>query len=186
MLKLRSKTCHIGASINTRTQRAGEERIPYLDIPVTISITAKELASIVGDAHVPDAWFSTKDGKLDEPLLKGWAPYKPRFKFEHSLAVLTVGVNGEKIDCGDCTLNKFVFEPQSDGRTALKLKIQTEANIDRVKLILWLDTDQDVVLQFGELVGNDAQEDLPLEVDDADDEAPSRSVPRNDGAAALN
>jgi hypothetical protein len=184
MLKLRSKTCHIGTSINTRTQRRGEEREPYLDIPITISITAKELNAIMGEQHTADAWFETKDGKHDEPLLKNLAPYRFEGKFENSLSVLTLGVNNEKIDCGNCTLNKLVFEPQSDGRTALKLKIQTAATTETIKLILWLDHDADVQLQFGEMVGDEAQEELDLKVDE--EERPSASVPEFDSPPALN
>lgn len=186
MFKLRSKPCHIGSSINTRTQRRGEEREPYLDIPIVINLTAKEICAITGEPHTADAWFETKDGKPDEPLFKNLAPYRFQGKFENSLATITVGVNAEKIDCGNCTLNKLVFEPQSDGRTALALKIQTNATIDRVKLILWLDQDADVVLQFGEMMGDEAQEKLDLKVDEEAEEKPSRSAPQAEEGPRLN
>lgn len=184
MFKLRSKTAHLSTSINTRTQRKGEEREPYLDIPLTLSITARELNVIMGEPHTADAWFETKDGKPDEPLLKHLAPYRLKAKFENSIAEFSVGLKGEKIDCGNCTLNKLVFEPLSDGRTALKLKVQCAATVDSVKLIFWMDHDVDVVLQFGEMVGDEAQEELPLEV--ADDDAPSLSAPQSESAPALN
>jgi len=184
MFKLRSKPCHIATSINTRTQRKGEEREPYMDIAITISVTAKEVCSITGEPHTADAWFQTKDGKFDEPLFKTLAPYRFTSKFENSLAILTVGVSEKKIDCGNCTLNKLVFEPQSDGRAALKLKIQCAITNERTPLFLWLDHDADVQLQFGEMIGDDAQEELPLGV--TDDSAPSRSLPESDGAPALN
>jgi hypothetical protein len=171
MQKLRSKPCHIATSINTRTQRKGEEREPYMDIALTISVTAKEACAITGEPHTADAWFETKDGKFDKPLFKNLAPYRFTSKFENSLAVITVGVNQQKIDCGNCTLNKLVFEPLSDGRTALKLKIQCPITSERTPLFLWLDHDADVQLQFGEMVGDDAQEELPLEVADGDDVA---------------
>lgn len=164
MFKLRSKPCHIASSINTRTQRKGEEREPYMDIAITISVTTKEACAITGEPHTADAWFETKDGKFDKPLFKNLAPYRFTSKFENSLAVITVGVNEQKIDCGNCTLNKLIFEPQSDGRTALKLKIQTAITSERTPLFLWLDHDADVQLQFGEMVGDEAQEELPLEV----------------------
>lgn len=184
MLKLRSKPCHIGTGINTRTQRRGDEREPYMDIPLTINITAKELNAIMNEPHTSDAWFETKDGKPDEPLLKNLAPYRFQGKFENSLATITVGVNNEKIDCGNCTLNKLVFEPLSDGRTALKLKVQCAITSPRTPLFLWLDHDADVVLQFGEMVGDEAQGDLDLKVDDEGEGAPSRSAPKADGAEA--
>jgi hypothetical protein len=187
MYKLRSKSCHIGPSINTRVQRHGEERVPYMDITLTFSLTAKETCAITAEPHTTDAWFVTKDGKPDEPLFKNLAPFKFKSKFENSLAKILVGVHQVEIDCGNCTLNKLVFEPQSDGRTGLKLKVQCPITSERTPVFLWLDHDADVVLQFGEMVGDDAQEELPLEVED-DDAAPNRSAPDQelDGAPALN
>lgn len=164
MYKLRSKACHISSSINTRTQRKGEEREPYMDIAITFSVTTKEACAITGEPHTADAWFETKDGKFDKPLFKNFAPYRFTSKFENSLAVITVGVNELKIDCGNCTLNKLVFEPLPDARTALKLKIQCAITSERTPLFLWLDHDADVQLQFGEMVGDEVQEELPLEV----------------------
>jgi hypothetical protein len=171
MTKLRSKPTHIGPSI----------------ITLTLSLTAKEVCAITGEPHAADAWFVTKDGKPDEPLFKNLAPYKFKSKFENSLAKIIVGVNRVEIDCGNCTLNKLVFEPQSDGRTALKLKVQCAITTERTPVFLWLDNDADVLLQFGEMVGDEAQEELPLTVEEGEAEAPpSRSLPEAGGAPALN
>lgn len=186
MLKLKSKPCQIGASINARTEKHGDEPQPAMDIPLSFLISAKELNALMGDPHTSDVWFEATPGELPEPMLKNLKPYKLKGKFKDSLAVLTVGVNGHVIDLGDCTLSGLAFEPQTGGMTAVKLKVQCLITSKTTDVFLWMDREGDVELQFGEMDGNANQEELDLEVPEEAPKPKRKAKGTKEDRASLN
>jgi hypothetical protein len=165
MLSLKKRPCHIGTSINARTEKHGDEPSSAMDIPIAILITLAELNKLMGEPHTSDAWFSTEGGKLAEPLLKNMKPYKLKGKFANSSVTFTLGVNSVVVPMKGVTFTGMGFEPQVGGMTQLKLKIQSPITNKNNEIFLWMDRDADVELQFGELEIKEVQGDLDLEGD---------------------
>lgn len=191
MTKLPKKPCTLAAHINARTQKNGEEHVPFMDIKLSMLLTAKQTASLTGESHIAEAWFKTEGGELSDPLLKDWAPYRMKCKFKDSLCVLVVGVNAKEIDLGNVTIKGCTFEPVDRGSTQLTCTIQAPITNKTNETFLWMGHDIDAKLQFGEVELEDAQEKLDLEGggEDDEDDAPSRTATQDDdsqSAPALN
>lgn len=196
MLNMPRKPVTLGAHLNGRTQKHGDEHVPMMDFKLSMLLTEKQTIALTGESHVVEAWFKTTDGKYSEPLLKNWAPYRMNAKFKDSLCTLTVGVNAKEIDMGNCTIKWCVFEPQDKGSTSLNCTVQAAATSKTIEVLLWLGQDIDAKLQFGEMATDDAQEKLDLEApgdDDGDEdgegdeEAPAQArAPRNGEGAVVN
>ncbi len=191
MTKLPKKPCTLAAHINARTQKNGDEHVPFMDIKLSMLLTAKQTATLTGESHIAEAWFKTEGGELSDPLLKDWAPYRMKCKFKDSLCVLIVGVNAKEIDLGNVTIKGCTFEPVDRGSTQLTCTVQAPITSKTNETFLWMGHDIDAKLQFGEVELDDAQEKLDLEGGGEDDEdgAPSRGAPQDDdspSAPALN
>lgn len=171
MLNLPRKPCDIAAHINARTQKNGDEHVPFMDIKLSMLLTAKQTASLTGESHIAEAWFKTEDGKLSDPLLKDWAPYRMNCKFKDSLCVLTVGVNAKEIDLGNVTIKGCTFVPVDRGSTQLTCTVQAPITTKTNETLLWMGHTIDAKLQFGEVQLDDAQEKLDLEGGGEDDDA---------------
>jgi hypothetical protein len=189
MLNLPRKPCDILEHINARTQKHGEEPVPFMDIKLSMLLTAKQTVSLTGETHIAEAWFKTEGGKLSDPLLKDWAPYRMKAKFKDSLCVLTVGVNAKEIDLGNCTIKSCTFEPVDRGSTQLTCTVQAAITNKTNEVFLWMGHKVDAKLQFGEAQLEDAQEKLELEGggeddEDDDEDVPPRNVPKGDGDEA--
>lgn len=124
MTKLPKKPCTLAGHINARTQKNGDEHVPFMDLKLSMLLTAKQTATLTGESHIAEAWFKTEGGELSDPLLKDWAPYRMKCKFKDSLCVLIVGVNAKEIDLGNCTIKGCTFEPVDRGSTQLTCTVQ--------------------------------------------------------------
>jgi hypothetical protein len=171
MLKLPRKPCTLAAHINARTQKNGEEHVPFMDFKLSMLLTAKQTASLTGESHIAEAWFKTEGGELSDPLLKDWAPYRMKCKFKDSLCVLVVGVNAKEIDLGNVTIKSCTFEPVDRGSTQLTCTVQAPITNKSNETFLWMGHEIDAKLQFGEVELEDAQEKLELEGGGQDDDA---------------
>lgn len=171
MLNLPRKPCDIAAHINARTQKNGDEHVPFMDIKLIMLLTAKQTAALTGESHIAEAWFKTEGGKLSDPLLKDWAPYRMNCKFKDSLCVLTVGINAKEIDLGNVTIKGCTFVPVDRGSTQLTCTVQAPITNKTNETFLWMGHSIDAKLQFGEVQLDDAQEKLDLEGGGEDDDA---------------
>jgi hypothetical protein len=170
MLNLPKKNVTLATHINGRTQKHGEEHVPYIDLKLTTLLTAKQTIALTGESHITDAWFKTEGGELADPLLKDWAPYRKNGKFKDSLCAFTVGVNAKKIDMGNCTIKSCTFQPQDRGSTLLTCTVQAPATMKSIEILLWMGHQIEGKLQFGEMEVDENQQDLGLETP-SDDEA---------------
>jgi hypothetical protein len=188
MLNLPRKPCTLAAHINARTQKNGEEHVPFMDFKLSMLLTAKQTASLTGESHIAEAWFKTEDGVLSDPLLKDWAPYRMKGKFKDSLCVLVVGVNAKEINLGPVTIKGCTFEPVDRGSTQLTCTVQAPITNKTNEVFLWMGHTIDAKLQFGEEQLDDAQEKLELEGggedDDEDEDAAPKNVPKTGGDEA--
>lgn len=189
MLNLPRKPCTLAAHINARTQKNGEEHVPFMDLKLVLLLTAKQTALLTGESHIAEAWFKTERGELGDPLLKDWAPYRMKAKFKDSLCVLTVGVNAKQIDLGNTTIKNCIFEPVDRGSTQVTCTVQAPITSKTNEVFLWMGHEIDAKLQFGEMQLEDAQEKLDLEGggeadDDDDEDSPPKNVPKADGGEA--
>ncbi len=135
MITITDRPARLGSSINTRTEKHGDEDIPSADIPITgIMLSAEELNSLLGDPHASRALFNNDKG-VKRPMFRCFKPFRLTEKFEGarvSLALSVLNDNGVVVEIKDCKLAKIDLEPCEGGLTAMSLQIQsvpTEAQI---------------------------------------------------------
>ena len=68
-MKLKKRVAKIGPSINTRTEKHGEENVPAIDIPLSsIMLTGKELGRLLRQETAAEDWFEkNSDGPASCP-----------------------------------------------------------------------------------------------------------------------
>lgn len=161
-IQLPRKPVTLAGHANCRTQKHGEELHPMMDLKLSMLLTEKQTISVAGESLIVEAWFKREDGKLAEPLLKDWAPYRKNCKYEDCVVIVTVGVNAKEIDLGNCSIKNLVFKPQDRGASVLTCTVQCELNSKTVEVLLWMGHEIDAKLQFGEVKESEKQDELDL------------------------
>lgn len=124
MLNITSRACQLGASINTRAEKHGDEDVPACDIPLAgIMLDETELNALLNDPYAYRALFTDRGGH-QEPSLPQFEAHALREKLEGATVTLTVGTRAKEIVLGDAKLKGLTLEPLSGGATSLSLKIQ--------------------------------------------------------------
>jgi hypothetical protein len=167
MLTLDKRPCRIGGSLNSRTEKHGDEDVPALDIPLEgLMLTKEELNALTGDAYMHDALFSHRSqGKLDEPILRMFRPLVMREKFEEGQVLLQVGLGADiEIELKDVKLARVTLEPQVGGLTACSVQVQCTPTAETVaQLWPYMGHEADCELTFGKKVTKaEKQKELPL------------------------
>lgn len=170
MLKKLSKSCILGAHLNGRCEKHGEELVRAFDVRVTVMLTRKQLTDLTGNDQLWHAWFleSKEDG--DQPLLEHFAPYRWKPKFENCKAQLEVGDSTGKyeIALGVCKLKGHVFTPLAGGQTEYSFTLQGLVDEHNVELLQWIGCeDAKIDIQLGNLVV--AQQDLELDEEEGEE-----------------
>ncbi len=175
---LNRRPAQIGASINSRTQKHGEENIPAFDIPlVGIMLTQDELNALMNEKLTSIAWFNDRTDGLPEPLFKNIKHFALTDSYENCSVTIAVGLKEQLFELDeDVKIVKLKLAPCVGGLTELKLTVQAKIEHSNTGLFEWLSKDCYVELAFGELVkANPKQPELNLGVDaKAIDEAPKR------------
>lgn len=105
-LSLTKRPAQIGPSINTRTQRHGDEQHPAIDIPLTaIPLTEEELGGILGDVGAYDALFTKDRSKFAEPRFPDVTEVPVDAKYKGAKVTLTV--HGNKLIFKPATVQKI-------------------------------------------------------------------------------
>jgi hypothetical protein len=167
MLTLDKRPCRIGGSLNSRTEKHGDEDVPALDVPLEgLMLTKEELNALTGDPYMHDALFSHRSqGKLDEPILRMFRPLVLREKFEQGQVLLTVGLGADiEIELKDVKLARVTLEPQVGGLTACSVQVQCTPSAETVaQLWPYMGHDVDCELTFGKkATKSEKQRELPL------------------------
>lgn len=106
MLTLTTRPCKIGPSINTRTEKHGDEDVTALDIPIeSVMLEANELNVLLGEPHAHNALFNGGTSP-PEPLLRMIRALKLKDKFEDCTVTLLLGLNLERIELANVKLAK--------------------------------------------------------------------------------
>lgn len=166
MTHFATRPCKLGQSVNTRTEKHGDDSVPACDIPVSGFMLEKaELDELVGK----DFWncmFNNGNGKkADMPLWEKLATMKLADKYSGGVTIV-LGPNVKDIELEDVTIAGITLEPLAGGLTAVSFKIQASDDVEKFvhKLIARLDTEIDLQVEFGDKVerAKSKQQDLPI------------------------
>jgi len=166
-LSLSSRPCLIGASINTRTEKHGDEDVPAVDIPVAgIMLTAEELGALVGDAYAHKALFDTK-GKRMDPALPYFESFQLKHKFEGAAVDFELGLHKQHVGLDGAKLAGIKLTPRAGGLTEMSCKVQCvlHAADDVGQLIQHLNREAQIEVTDAAQVEEKAsskQQDLPI------------------------
>lgn len=165
MLKLDRRSVLMGPSINTRTQKHGEDNITALDIPLScICLSSEELAIVMLNKAAYRFLYGRKKGRPDEPIFGSLVScLKFKKKVEAVSAVLYLG--RKQLRILDATLSKVTIEPQVGGVTWLSFTLQCTPDLDDEHPImeaLFSRLNEKIDLQI-ECEHYGAQPELPLE-----------------------
>mgnify|MGYP000858370668 FL=1 len=165
MLTLTTRPCKIGPSINTRTEKHGDEDVTALDIPIeSVMLDANELNVLLGEPHAHNALFNGGTSP-PEPLLRMIRALKLKDKFEDCTVTLLLGLNLERIELANVKLAKVELEPCVGGLTAASFAIQcAPRDLQFAPLLLsFMNHEADIELVLGKRAdASKAQPELPL------------------------
>lgn len=175
MLSLNKRPARIGPSINTPTEKHGEEDVPACDIPIEgIMLEREELNALLDDPYAHDALFNHRSqGKVDEPIFRKFKALQFREKFEEGAVTFFVGMGAEKIELKSVKLARVTLDPQVGGLTELSLSVQCNPSADTVaQLFTYMNHDVEVEIAFGKKVAKGAKQvEMPINTF-GNDEAP--------------
>jgi hypothetical protein len=117
------RPAQIGPSINTRTEKHGEENVPGVDIPVSgIFLTKEEINILLQDEDAYDALYTDTRSKQLEPRFMTIEPIRLSDKFTG--ARVTIAVNGEDLVLKPAKISKISLAPQVGGLTLMSCTVQ--------------------------------------------------------------
>jgi hypothetical protein len=94
IMNLTKRPGQIGPSINTRTERHGEESVPGVDIPVSgLMLDKPELNALLQDVDAHDALYTDSRGKQLEPRFLTIDPIALTDKFECRVSILNASLD---------------------------------------------------------------------------------------------
>lgn len=176
MLKLETRPAMLGPSLNTRTEKHGEEDVPAHDITVTgIMLTAEELNSLLAPADAHAALFDTSQ-PMAHPRLRNLKPLALTDKFEDAQITFLLGMNRKKVALANVTVKKLRLEPQDGGLTMLTVQVQAKSEQigkDLPLLISRLNQSIDIEVDAGE----------PIDDDESDESQAQLQMPHKGGSA---
>lgn len=123
-LKLGQRTCQIGPSINSRTQKAGQNDVPALDIPLSqIVIDSNNLDALLLEEGAWDRLFiEPVDNKPIAPVFPLLAPL--RFREKIGNVNLTLIIGSHQLALEKVTLASVTLELQEGGMCHLSFTLQ--------------------------------------------------------------
>lgn len=123
-LTLAKRAAQIGPSINTRTEKHGEEDVPGLDIPLSgIMLTREELCVVLQDEAAFDSLFTTSRGSQHEPRFQNIKALQMDSKLEDAKVTLVLDDDAPLI-FKPAKISKITLEPQIGGLTAMSCTVQ--------------------------------------------------------------
>jgi hypothetical protein len=126
IMNLTKRPGQIGPSINTRTEKHGEESVPGVDIPVSgLMLDKPELNALLQDVDAHDALYTDARGKQLEPRFQTIDPIALTDKFVGAKVTIT-SVDGEteNLILKPAKIGKIRLEPQVGGLTLMSCTIQ--------------------------------------------------------------
>lgn len=179
ILKLNKRPCRLGGSINTRTEKHGDEDAPACDIPVEgLMLDRDELEALLGKGSYVALFINRRNSGMSvaEPtdLAKRVKTLQMTDKFIDSRAKLLLGIDGFEVLLEDeLTVSKIKLEPQVGGLTACALTLQCCAEANAVaRLYAQMGSEISAEIRIGKKDEgkNDKQKELALKPKGKDDD----------------
>jgi hypothetical protein len=127
ILSLSKRPAQVGPSINTRTEKHGNDDVPGIDIPVSqIFLDKDELNALLQDVEGHDALYTEARGEQLEPRFQTIQPLVLDDKFTGAKVSLEVTTGGEKtvLHLKPAKIAKIKLEPQVGGLTLMSCTVQ--------------------------------------------------------------
>jgi hypothetical protein len=169
VISITPRPCKIGSSINTRTEKHGDEDVPACDVPVAgITLDKGELNALLGEQYAHQLLFSIREGHTS-PVFGMLEPFRLKGKIEDVQVSIKLGLldGADEIELTSAKLKGLTLEPQAGGLTLLGCKVQVSG--DHVPsiagtLLNFLNRVVTIELHGGDATTSKAekQQDLPI------------------------
>jgi hypothetical protein len=203
-IALDKRPCILGVSLNTPTQKHGDERVPAKGIRVkNILLTKEELNTFFDDKHAWDMLYVEHKGKPAEPFWTGKLGSLPvPGKWKGSVGTIHFGVHDYHVTFVEAVISKVLLEPQTGGLTAMSitlLALKARISGELARLDEYLGKNVSIALEFGDPDEEDSDEESDVDeeqesldltpggkVDATEDEKPARRRRRPSDGATVN
>jgi hypothetical protein len=129
-LRLDRRSATIGSSINTRTEKHGEEDVAALDIPLSkICLSDEELGVVLQNPKAHRILFATRKGQLAKFAFAKVLEVLP-FRDKVRGVNVTIYLGNRKLRLPDVSLTTCRLEPQEGGTTWWSFKVQCTPTLD--------------------------------------------------------
>lgn len=170
MLNLDTRPATLGPSLNTRTEKHGEEDVPAHDITITgILLSRDELNALLAPADAHAAFFDTTE-PMAHPRFRGLKPFVMSDKFEDAQVTFLLGMNRKRVALANVTVKKLRLEPQDGGHTMLTVQVQAKSEQigkDLPLLISRLNQGIEIEIEAGDATedsdADESQAQLPMD-----------------------
>lgn len=174
VLTLDTRPAKIGAHINTRTEKHGEDDVPACDIPLAgIMLEAHELDALVGDGAFAALFRKSvaPQPEFDEPAFPSLRALVLREKFAACAVTISVDAS-DLIELDDCKIRRVKLQPLAGGMVELAVQVQATPYADQIAaLVAALNRPVTLhTLTFGKVAEkSDKQPDLPMDHGQSDE-----------------
>ena len=126
IMNLTKRPAQIGPSINTRTEKLGEENVPGVDIPVSgLMLDKPELNALLQDVDAHDALYTDSRGKQLEPRFLTIVPIGLQDKYVGAkVTISSASGESESLILKPAKISKIRLDPQVGGLTLMSCTIQ--------------------------------------------------------------
>lgn len=130
-LRLDRRSCTIGSSINTRTEKHGDEDVAALDIPISkVCLSETEFGDVLCDPRAHKLLFVSRKGQLARPRFVNVLGTLP-FRAKVPGVDVTIHFPGAgKLKMTDVSLTTCRLDRQEGGTTWWSFKIQCTPDLD--------------------------------------------------------
>lgn len=148
-LSLVDRPCKIGSSINTRTQKHGDEDVPACDIPIVgFLLEAAELDAFLGKGTHKLLYRDAKGNSI-EPRIDLVSELAIDEKFVGTVSLDLPNIELE-LDGDNVTFASVKLEPKVGGLTAMSLQVQCTPSVDEIaQLVSALNREIRASINFG-------------------------------------
>jgi hypothetical protein len=159
------RPAQVGPSINTRTEKHGEENVPGVDIPLSaIFLEKDEVNNLLQDPDAYDALYTEDRSKQLEPRFLTIEPIRLSDKFTGARVTISVNGAGEGTDLvlKPAKISKIALSPQVGGLTLMSCTVQGNPS-DHTDVLALLNLKCRVQILGANLEETAAEPELPLD-----------------------
>lgn len=170
----------MGPSINTRTEKHGEENVPGVDIPLSaIFLEKDEVNNLLQDPDAYDALYTEDRSKQLEPRFLTIEPIRLSDKFTGARVTISVnGGDGVDFVLKPAKISKIALSPQVGGLTLMSCTVQgNPSDHTDVLALLNLKCRVQIIGANLEEVAAEPELDLEHKSQDQDDAPPADPSP---------